>query len=168
MRLFSPQIAKHLMLILSVLLFIYVLLTAPSFERDARWFPTGAAAVGILLCVLDFGLQSRHSARRDSTWSSEPPDPVAARDVPEAIVRSEAAKTFAWFLGLVASVIVLGFHVSVPLFLILYLRLRGKTRLWVALAFAAGTYLIIFILLDSFANFRWLEPVALGWLGIFS
>jgi hypothetical protein len=68
-----------------------------------------------------------------------------------------------WMFGMMGTLLVgvwlLSFHVMIPLFLLVYLRLVGKTQWWVASVIAFGAELPIVFLYGYVINTAWPESL---------
>jgi len=82
---------------------------------------------------------------------AEVPDPLAAR---------RSLVTIAWILGFFATIVLLGFLVAVPVFLLAYLKLQAKEGWLFSLVFTAIIWGAFYGLFDYLLHL----PFAAGWL----
>ena len=108
--------------------------TARGWPDQARLFPVvvGLAAVGMCAAQLFLDL-----FRVSQGGSARIMDLEAERGVPGKLVARRAADIFGWILGLLASIWSIGFLLSVPLFMWLYLALRAGAGWRLCLGYTA-------------------------------
>jgi hypothetical protein len=81
----------------------------------------------------------------------------------EGLARSVVIERTLRFVGTTAAFFVaiwlIGFHVAVPLYMLLYLIVYGKVRWWAAVLSAAGFLLFMIVAYDIVIRDTWPEPV---------
>jgi hypothetical protein len=146
-------------------LFSLFLVGVGAFAVASAWrWPFKAAlfplAVGIPL-VLVAGVQ----VVLDLRGRGEPParrvvDPQFGGDVPEDVARRRVAVIFAWIVGFVALVWLVGFPVAVPIFMASYLLLQAAADWWLAAGLTAAAWAFFY------GVFQWALrlPFEPGWV----
>jgi len=81
-------------------------------------------------------------------------------EVPPEVARRRSLLAAAWILGFLASVVLLGFPIAVPLFVLLYLKLQGRERWGISIAITLGTWALFYGLFDRLLHL----PFPAGWL----
>jgi len=81
-------------------------------------------------------------------------------EVPPELARRRSLLAAAWILGFLASVVLLGFPIAVPLFVLLYLKLQGRERWGISIAITLGTWTLFYGLFDRLLHL----PFPAGWL----
>jgi len=81
-------------------------------------------------------------------------------EVPPEVARRRSLLAAAWILGFLASVVLLGFPIAVPLFVLLYLKLQGRERWGISIAITLGTWGLFYGLFDRLLHL----PFPAGWL----
>jgi len=81
-------------------------------------------------------------------------------EVPPEVARRRSLLAAAWILGFLASVVLLGFPIAVPLFVLLYLKLQGRERWGISIAITLGTWTLFYGLFDRLLHL----PFPAGWL----
>ena len=143
--------------------------TARGWPDQARLFPlvVGFAASGMCAAqlFLDLFRVSEGGARRIMDLEAE-------RSVPGHVVARRAADVFGWILGLLASIWVIGFLLSVPLFMWLYLALRGRAGWRLCLGYTAMALAVLLGVFHYTLHIPWPhglvagpQEVLLQWLG---
>ena len=108
-----------------LLLMVGLVVTAKQWQYQARLFPWTIGIPTMLLCFLQLGLdmfRSKDSGDEDVAGMMDLP---VDRSVPAAVVIKRAANIFGWIFGLYLSIWIIGFILSVPIFLLLYLYLQA-------------------------------------------
>ncbi len=66
------------------------------------------------------------------------------RGIPVSVVVLRAINSFGWVIGFMLVIWLIGFIISVPLFVLLYLLIQAREKLWVALVYTGS--MLIFLL----------------------
>jgi hypothetical protein len=83
-----------------------------------------------------------------------------SHELPEREILRRSAVAGGWILAFFAAILLLGFSISVPLFVFLYLKLQGKESWLLSLVFAAGAWGFFYGLFDRLLHL----PFPQGWL----
>jgi hypothetical protein len=106
-----------------------------------KLLPSLASGLVLVLSVVLLGLElsaaHRNKTKADGEYTDE--DGEAISPLPGNLI------SFAWLVGLVIGIYLIGFLISIPIWIIAYLKVRGKGWL-MSLALATGTTAIIYIL----------------------
>jgi hypothetical protein len=103
---------------------------------NARFAPTG---------VLDLGL----------------PD-----DVDRSSVVSRSNQAILWLISIILGFALIGFHATVVIFLVIYLRFMARARPLTILLYIAGVWLMIFGGVELMISVPWPKPLLLTWMGM--
>ncbi len=140
-------------------IFALLVFTARDWQIQARMFPW---AIGVPVLILtsiqlfkDFFVREEASADDQLGFMDLPVD----RSVPVSTVISRAANTFGWILGLFATIFLIGFVVSVPLFVLLYLTLQAREKPWIAVAYSVGMLAFIVGVFHVILSVPWPEGI---------
>jgi len=115
------------------------------------------AGVGIPLALLQIGLDLLR-IRRHRTLAAAPGTPAGAPDVGRRTV-----EVLLWIAALVGGIILIGFHVTLPLFTAAYAFVYGA-RWHVALLLGALAEGYLYLVFDELLHVLWPEPLLLsGW-----
>ncbi len=120
-----------------LILMVGLVMTAKQWQFQARLFPWSIGIPTMLLCFLQLGLDLFRNRNEDEDLAGVMDLPVD-RSVPVRVVIQRAVNIFSWIFGLYASIWIIGFILSVPLFLLLYLRLQAGESWKVAV-----TYMVV-------------------------
>ena len=109
--------------VIVLLLMLGLVLSAKQWQYQARLFPWTIGIPTLLLCFLQLGLDLFRTQK--SSDSAGMMDLPVDRSVPVSVVIKRAINIFGWIFGLYFSIWIIGFIISVPLFLVLYLRIQA-------------------------------------------
>ena len=141
---FRANPGAFLTLLLLVIFFVAVY-TAGQWQYQARLFPWTIGIPVMLLCVLQLGLdlfQFGDSADADNLVGMM--DLPVDRGVPVSVVVRRATNIFGWIGGFFFVIWVVGFIITVPLFVFFYLMTQAREKLSVCIIYTAG--ILIFLL----------------------
>lgn len=139
----------------------YGMFTASAWPWKAALFPL---AIGIpLFCLAAaealwtfFGATEAKGQAMEFQMSSHP---ERARRTAVAI---------AWMLGFFAAIVLLGFPIAVPLFMLLYLRLQGEEGWILSIAMTLAVWGVFYGLFDRLLHLPFPAGWLLAWLGFSS
>ena len=86
-------------------------------------------------------------------------------DVPPAVARRRVIVTFSWIAGFIAAVYLVGFPLTVPLFMLFYLRYQSDVGWLQAAGLAAITSLIFYALFQWLVHIQFEAGLIQGWFG---
>jgi hypothetical protein len=162
--------SNSFMTLLMLVVFTGMVLVASRYPAGARFMPFVIGFPAIALCLLQLFLDARERRRTregaiadaglsDIERAEQQVSRAAGRPIhfdvgemllptqpdldPRVQLRREAI-AWAYFLALVVGIVLFGFHVSVPIFLLLFLRYRAETSWLVAIAGTALGSLVLF------------------------
>ncbi len=141
---FRPNPGALLTLVLLVVFFIAVY-TAGQWQYQARLFPWVVGIPTVLLCVIQLGMDLFSVG--DTTDSDDLTgfmDLPVDRGVPISVVVTRATNIFGWIFGFFFVIWLVGFIITVPLFVFLYLTIQAREDLTISIAYTAG--IVVFLL----------------------
>ena len=161
-----PVILEALFLISNFALFVYFIVAARQWPLSAALLPRMVSGVGLvfLTCYLiqrirqtmqkiDEGGRILDIGFRDSDLSR--------KEISQRILRVGGSMA-----ALLAGVWLIGFHITIPLYLLVYCTVFGGMRWWHALMVAAGFEVFIVGVYDFLVHVIWNEPLLLKMPGI--
>ena len=116
------------------------------------------------LFPLVIGIPLFFLALAELLWSLLSKAPPEEAPVHEAAAR-RTLLACAWIFGFLAAIVLLGFPVAVPLFMILYLRLQGKEGWKLSIALTAAVWGAFYGLFDRLLHLPFPDGWLLTWLG---
>jgi hypothetical protein len=145
--------------------FVYLLLTVRDLRPEAARLPT-VTAVGGLVLVVAFIAQK--------IWGATHPKQNTAGQILDTgfdeeglsgrLIVIRTLRLAGWFMGMLAAIWLVGYHVAVPVFVFFYLLVFGETKWWLATTAGAVFFLLIYVLFDFVLHTEWPEPALLRWL----
>ena len=170
----APRFRFHLSVpvVFTLAIFLLVLggvVTARGWPAQARLFPLVVGVSAVAMCAAQLLLDL---FRIPVEGGARIMDLEAERGVPGRLVARRAADIFGWIAGLLASIWVMGFLLSVPLFMWLYLALRARARWWLCLGYTALALAVLLGVFHYTLHIPWPEGIVAGpqevvlrWLG---
>jgi uncharacterized membrane protein YhaH (DUF805 family) len=137
--------------VLISLTFVYAYLDSQTLRRDAGVFPRFVAILGLVLVLIYLAMLLSRRMRGRSTSSVVPPD--------KDIDGSGVAKTYVITGLLFLSAWLIGFHLAVPLFVVIYLRVYAGTRYRTLVPTFFGLIMLITIVYGHFMSTPWPRSV---------
>jgi hypothetical protein len=138
----------------------YSMAAAWAWPRKAALFPLVIAIPLFCLAAIEvlwvlFGATERGEAK----------DFQFARDVPEREALRRSAGAAGWILGFFAAIVLLGFPIAVPLFVLLYLLLQGKEGWTLSIVFTAAVWGFFYGVFDRVLHLPFPQGWIFEWLG---
>ncbi len=138
-------------------LFFYGSIQALQWPRDVKFFPLTVGVAGSLLAlwVLESDLRGLASRLCQSRWSFSSvfgASPVMANPGKLIVV-------LCWLLSLLPATWIIGQKIALPLFILLYLRWKGKEKWRMALSLAAIGWLFLYGVFDQVIHVNWYPSV---------
>lgn len=132
-----------------------------SYPDGARGQPLIIGIPAIALCVLQLVLDLR--GRRLSDMPVERAPPVAATDAQPPPATREL-RAWAWFLAFVATVLLAGFWIAVPVFVVMFLRFEAHSAWLHAFALGGGATAVLYALFGLLLKASLHEGFLLQWV----
>ena len=129
----------------------------------AKLFPLSVSIPLLLLASMQllqllFGAtETNDSAAVDIEFSS---------DVPPEIERRRVTTAFAWIAGFILSVYLIGFPLTVPLFICCYLRFESAFGALPTIAATAVTWVMFYALFQKLVHLQFEQGALQAWLGL--
>jgi len=141
-------------LILAV--FFVAVYTAGQWQYQARMFPWAIGIPAVLLCVVQLGLDLfRFGDSADGDDVASIMDLPVDRGVPVSVVVRRAANTFGWIGGFFFVIWLVGFIITVPLFVFLNLTIQAREKLSVSLIYTGAMLIFLLGLFHYILHIPW-------------
>ena len=135
-----------------VMLAIFVVLggVALSYSAQARFFPLVAAIPAILLLLLQIFLDVRE-AKKGGNVEPVPAEPGLPVTIPLSQRETVRREMIVWgyFLGLIGSILLFGFWITIPVFLTLFLRHQAEMSWLRSLIMGLGTSILFYLVFEK-------------------
>ena len=156
-------LSRHSMTVFMLAVFAIMVGTAMTYPEGARFMPLTIGIPGILLCLLQIGLDFRRPLdTRPEKDEMQEAQEKAAKLVGHKVEFGEAALidapqdqkemarrevlTWAYFLGFIGGVLLFGFYAAIPVFLVAFLRERAGAT-WKRSLMLSGVASVAFYLI---------------------
>lgn len=153
---------KSLMTLFFIFVFCFVIYDTWDLEFAARLFPFSVSAVALVLLVWQLSLDlkpQKHDPNFDSgmdlAFSEE-------ESTPEG--RWRTLEMFAWIFGMAGLLWLIGFFITIPLVIFLYL-LRHREGIMTTIAVPAVTGLLVWVMFNQLATLPFPPGALFEWLG---
>jgi len=143
-----------------LLLMLGLVMSAKQWQYQARLFPWTIGIPTLLLCFLQLGLDLFKTQKEGDVAGMM--DLPVDRSVPVSVVIRRAINIFSWIFGLYLSIYVIGFIISVPLFLLLYLRLQAGEPWNVIVTYTVVMFLFLIGVFEMVLHIPW-PPGVIDW-----
>ena len=130
-----------------------VLISASKWPLKAALFPLiiGIAAFG--MSTAEFLLSTFEKEKKEGAKKEAAIDFSFSEDIDKTVALRRTLIIFAWVFGFFLMVILLGFPITVPLFVFIYMKFQGREKWGISIilsAFACGSFYGLFVwLLDT-------------------
>lgn len=136
-----------------LLLMLGLVMSAKQWQYQARLFPWAIGIPTLLLCFLQLGLDLfKTQGDKDPAGMMDLP---VDRSVPVAVVIKRAVNIFSWIFGLYLSIWLIGFIISVPLFLLLYLSIQARESWNVIITYTIVMFVFLIGVFEMVLHIPW-------------
>jgi hypothetical protein len=136
-----PTGTAYFLMAIFILLVVFLMVSLTYEQYKTKFMPVLVSVITLVLTVVALIQEIRGAAKKGSGQQEEREEAKSKKtDVP----LSEHLKAFIWFFLLIVSVYVLGFFISIPLWVFFYLWRHGH-RWWSAMLQGAGAILIAYL-----------------------
>jgi len=159
--------------LLILLIFFGGVFTARQWQFQARLFPWTIGIPALLLCVAQLAMDLFRTTESDNSDDvSGLMDLPVDRSVPVSVVVHRAVNSFGWIIGFMLVIWLIGFIISVPLFVLLYLLIQAREKLWVSLVYTGAMLIFLLGVFHQVLHIPWPpgvfpgpQEMILGWIG---
>lgn len=165
MRTFLRRHVGSAFTVFMILFLAGVVWSASDFTHQARFFPWAIGIPALILTVFQLVIETVRVRRRETTGEEEDEgivDLAVDRSVPLRTVALRAGELAGWIVGYFVAILVFGFIVASPVFVLLYLVLRSQARWTVILLCLVLVMLLQIGVFDRVLHVPWLKPVVPG------
>ena len=167
------KLSSLVMTLVMLTIFVVLVFVASGYPANARFMPfvVGLPAIGLCLLQLVLDLRERRRVavatdhrstfeKAEETVSRmagrqvefeiahEPPAVAAVDAAPEGETMRRELVIWGYFLGFIGGILLFGFWVAIPVFLVGFLRFQAKASWRTALIFGLGASLAFFLIFE--------------------
>ena len=141
----------------------YAVLTATGWSFKTKLFPMAVGIPLLILLVIQLLLMI---GGKEQTGESGAMDIDFTVDVPPEVARQRVLGMFGWIVGFIASVYLLGFPLTVPLFIFLYMKFQSNIGWLTTIALTLVTWGCFYLLFQSLVHIQFESGAIQTWLGV--
>jgi len=137
---------------------VTVIITALKWPLKTALFPVVIGIPVILMTMADLLLNL--SGREKRVEKQAAVDFKLSEDIDQTLATRRTLLAFAWIIGFFLMILFFGFHLAIPLYVLLYLKLQGRERWRISLPLMISAWVFFYGL------FVWLlaTPFQEGWI----
>ena len=139
--------SKMLMTVVMFAIFVIMVVIAWDYPPQSRFLPLVIGIPGIVLTLVQLYVDIRGDVR-GPRLSRTSRTKASGSDQGTSQLRRELV-LFGYFVGLVAGVLLFGFWLTVPVFLIVFLRLHERDDWVFVMSLTAASWLVIYVIFDQ-------------------
>jgi hypothetical protein len=151
------RVGETLLLIMSGSFFTYLIIASLNWPLGAALMPRLVAAVGLFLLALRVVQLARNSGRSSGQIMDTG---FASTDLGLSHVK-RFTTVFGSLILLCLAIWLVGWHIALPAYVVLYLRFPGEVRWWVSLLVGAAFLALLVGVYDIVFQTPWNEPAIL-------
>ncbi len=156
------QVIFVLLLVIFFALFVY---EARGWRLQARLYPWVIGIPMVVLALLQLLLDLKGIAPKKSQ-DDTPVDFQFTQNIDPALARARRINIFSWIFGFLAGIWLLGFSITVPLLVFLYLKVQSREGWTLSIALTAAAWLVFWGLFDWLLRLPFPDGQLLIWLGL--
>jgi len=158
---FKPDLIFTLLLLAFFAFFIW---EAREWRLQARLYPwaIGIPMVGLAIIYLVVEL---FGTEKPKAQGNAPVDFQFTQEMDSRVARLRTLNIFSWILGFFAGVWLVGFSITVPLLVFLYLKVQSREPWLISIALTGAAWLLFWGLFDRLLHLPFPEGQLFVWLG---
>ena len=145
---------------LLVLFFAIVFVFALRWEWRTALMPAVAAGFGMLFGVIEI---VKATSKQKTVGETKQTKQYTGDLTYEAVSLHQGIIFFAWVGAFFLGVFLLGFHISIPLFAFLYLKIEGKASWLLSILLPLSLLGFVLVVFDWLMDIAWGKPLLLSW-----
>jgi hypothetical protein len=146
-----------------ILVASYVVYSASHWSFKTGFFPL-AVAIPLIILTLAHLLLELFGAPEKARGPAV--EAEFSNEVSPEVARCRAIAIFSWIAGFILLVFLVGFPVSVPFFILFYLRLQGGTGWWQSIGLTAAAWGFFYGIFQRLIHLQFEDGLLQSWLGL--
>ncbi len=159
---FRPQVIFSLIVLIFLAYFIY---EAREWRLQARLYPWAVGIPMLALALVHLVLELKGAAKKKSPGDA-PVDFQFGQSMDSTLARSRTLNIFFWILGFLMGIWLLGFSLSIPFMVFLYLKVQSRERWILSLLLTGAAWLLFWGLFDRLLHLPFPDGQLFIWLGL--
>jgi hypothetical protein len=111
--------------------------------------------LSLIQLVIDIIKAKNPTSRQDESGVADLP---VEQDISPEIVMRRGTIAWGWLFGFIFTIAMVGFVLSVPLFVLTYMLIQGREKPWVAISWSLITFTFTVVIFDLIVHTRWPMP----------
>jgi hypothetical protein len=158
----KPQTFFNLLVLVFFAIFVW---QAKEWRIQARLFPWVIGVPMLVLAAIHFVMDLRGQARKIAPGDT-PVDFQFAKDIDPVSARWRTINMFSWIVGFLAGIWLIGFTVTIPVVVFLYLKVQSREPWALSLVLTGIAFLVFWGLFDQMLHLPLPEGKIFTWLGL--
>ncbi|MFQ5853286.1 MAG: tripartite tricarboxylate transporter TctB family protein [Candidatus Binatia bacterium] len=157
---------QFLLSLFVAVIFANAVYSAKDWPYQARLFPwvIGIPMFFLALIQVTSDLRGPNEPGREAAVPGIDEESTPSVEISPEVARRRMINIFAWIFGFLGLVWLLGFQISVPLLVFLYLKVQSQERWGLSLVHAGVAWVFLWGIFDRFLHLPFPESAVLGWL----
>jgi hypothetical protein len=151
----TERILEILLMVFCGVIFVFMLVESSKWSSGVALLPRISSGFGIIVLAIYAVQRFRPRSAQGQIMDMGFDEEGLARSVVIERTLRFVLSTAAFFVGIWW----IGFHVAVPIYMVLYLIIYGKVRWWAAVLSAIGFLIFMIVAYDIVIRSTWPEPV---------
>tara|TARA_B100000315_G_scaffold214807_1_gene213602 strand:- start:170 stop:655 length:486 start_codon:yes stop_codon:yes gene_type:complete len=148
-----------------ILFFAYLVWEAKDWRPQARLYPWVVGVPMLLLAVGNLVTELRGGAKEKSSEAT-PVDFEFSKGIDPVLVRQRTINIFSWIFGFYVGVWLVGFSITIPLMVLLYLKVQTHEGWVISLVLTSAAWLVFWGLFERTLHLPLPEGQIILWLGL--
>ena len=156
-----PQIVFDLLVLL---FFAYLVWEAKEWKPQARLYPWVIGFPMLLIAAIHLGMDLKGERKKSS--GAAPVDFQFAKGIDPVLARWRTIEIFSWIFGFLVGIWLVGFSVSIPVVVFLYLMIQAREGWGLSVLLTAGAWLLYWGLFERLLRLPMPEGKIFFWMGL--
>jgi Tripartite tricarboxylate transporter TctB family len=141
----------------------YAIFAATGWSFKTKLFPLAVSIPLLVLATVQFLLMI---LGKEETGEGAAMDVDFSTDIAPEVVRHRVLSIFGWIIAFIALVYLIGFPLTVPLFIFLYLKFQSEVGWLGTVVITAATWGCFYLLFQSLVHIQFESGAIQTWLGM--
>ena len=151
--------------LLLIIFFAFLVYQARDWRLQARLYPWAIGIPMLVLALVQLVLDLKGIGPKKSR-DDTPVDFQFTQTTDPAQARRRTINIFCWIFGFLIGIWLLGFSITVPLLVFLYLKVQSRERWALSILLTAAAWLVFWGLFDRLLHLPFPDGLLLTWLGL--